>query len=122
MNVAYHRRIHRLIVAFDQFVVDEVFQLAADDRPLGQPKNQPGTHGRVDHEKFQLPPQHAVIAAFGFLDFANVFIEFLAAEPGRAVNPLQLLTRGVALPIRTGHGKEFESPNCPGTGNVRSPA
>ncbi len=91
MNVADNRRIHRLIVAFDQLVVYKIFQLAADDRPLGQPKNQPGAHGRVDHEQFQLPAQHAVIAALGLLDFADVFIEFLAAEPGRAVYPLQLL-------------------------------
>src|SRR3989304_1745917 len=116
MHVADHWRVNRLIIAFDQFAIEKIFQFTADYRAFWQPEHQTGTYGRIDHEQFQMPAQHAVVAAFGLLHLAEIILKFLFAEPGRAVKTLQLLARGGALPIGPGHGKQSEGPNGTGTG------
>ena len=105
-----------------QLAVEEVLQLAADDGPLGQPEDQPGADHRVDGEQFQLLAQHAMVAAFGLFDLGEIGVQVLLAEPGGAVEPLQLLPLGVAFPIGPGHGEELEGPDRPGAGHVRAAA
>ena len=62
------RGIDRLIADFQEFGIQEVLQLAANDGPLGEPENQPRTDHGVDSEQLQLLAQQAVIAAFGLFD------------------------------------------------------
>ena len=122
MDVADDRRVDRLIAAADQLAVEEVLQFAADDRPLGQPEDQARADRRVDHEQFELLAQHAVVAALGLFDLLQVVVQVLLAEEGGAVEPLQLLARGVALPIGPGHREQLEGPDRAGRGHVRPAA
>ena len=122
VDVADHRRVHWQVFPPQQLVVEEVFQLAANDRPLGQPEDQPGTHGGVDEEQFELLSQEAMVSSFRLFDLFQVGVQVLLVEEGGAVEPLQLLSPGVALPIRAGHGEEFEGPDRARAGHVRPAA
>ena len=111
VDVADHGGVHRQVFPPQQLVVEEVFQLAANDRPLGQPEDQPGAHGGVDEEQFELLSQRAMVAPFRLFDLFQVGVEVLLVEQGGAIEPLQLLSPGVALPIGAGDGEEFEGPD-----------
>ena len=90
--------------------------------PLGSQKTRPGPDGRVDREQFQLLAQHAVVAPLGLFHLLQVVVQFLLAEEGRGVEPLQLLPRGVALPIRAGHRQQLERADRARAGHVRAAA
>ena len=108
MHVADDRRVDRLVAAADQLAVEEVFQFVANHRPLGQPEDQALADRRIDEEQFELLAQHAMVAALGLFDPPQVVFEFLLGEEGGAVEPLQLLARGVALPVGPGHREQLE--------------
>ena len=122
MHVADDRRVDRLVAAADQLAVEEVLQFVANDGPLGQPEDQARADRRVDHEQFELLAQHAVIAPLGLFHLPQMVVEFLLGEEGRAVEPLQLLARGVALPIGPGHRQQLERPDRARAGHVRAAA
>ena len=122
MHVADDRRVDRLIAAADQLAVEEVLQFVPHHRPLGQPEDQARADGRIDEEQFELLAQHAMVAALGLFDLPQVVFEFLLAEEGRAVEPLQLLARGVAPPVRPGHRQQLEGADGAGAGDVRPAA
>ena len=122
MHVADDRRVDRLVAAADQLAVEEVLQLVANHGPLGQPKDQARADRRLDQEQFELLAQHAVVAPPGLFELAQVLVEFLLGEEGRAVEPLQLLARGVAFPIGPGHREELERADGARAGHVRAAA
>ena len=51
-----------------------------------------------------------------------MFFQFLTAEKGGAVEPLQLLARRVALPVRAGDRKQLERSDSPGRRHMRAAA
>jgi hypothetical protein len=60
-----------------------------------------------------------VVAALGFFQLGKVGVEFLLVEERRGVESLQLLPRGVALPIGPGHGEQLEGlADVAGAGDV----
>ena len=122
LDAADVRRVDRLVADFQQLVVKEILQLSADDSALGQPEDQPGADHRIDGEELKLLAQHAVVAALGLVDLLEVLLHVLLLEPGRAVEPLQLLPVGVAFPIGPGDAEQFERADRAGGRDVRPSA
>ena len=122
MHVADDRRVDRLIAAADQFAVEEVFQFVPHDGALGQPEDQARADGRIDEEQFELLAQHAMVAALGLFDLPQMVFELLLAEERGAVEPLQLLARGVAPPVGPRHRQQLERADRAGAGDVRTAA
>ena len=63
-----------------------------------------------------------MVAALGLFDLPQVVFQFLLGEEGGAVEPLQLLARGVALPVGPGHREQLERADRAGAGHVRPAA
>ena len=82
------RRVHRLVAAPQQLLLDKGLQQAADSRSLGHPQDESAAHGRTDGEKVELLAQDAVIAFLGFFELFQVGIEVLLAEKRRPVQAL----------------------------------
>ena len=89
---------------------------------MGSQNTRPEPTAGSISEQFQLLAQHAMVAAFGLFDLLQMVFELLLAEEGRAIEPLQLLPRGVALPIGPGHREQLEGPDGAGAGHVRAAA
>ena len=96
------RRVHRLIAALEQFVLDEGLQQAAHDRPLRHPQDQAAADRLADGEQLELLAEHAVVALLRLFDLVQVGVEVLLAEEGGAVEALELLAAGVVLPVGAG--------------------
>ena len=63
-----------------------------------------------------------MVAALGFFEFVQIFVEFFLIDEARAVNPLHLRIAFVALPVGAGDVHQFESLDAPGGRNVRAAA
>ena len=122
VHAADVRRVDRLIAAGQQLALDEILQDRTHRRALGQPQAQPGAHVGLDAEQLQLLAQHAMVAAFGLFQLFQVLVEFLFAEPSRAVQPLQLPVAGVAFPVGAGDRQHFERLDLARVRHVRTAA
>jgi len=78
--------------------------------------------GLVEAEQIQLPADDPVVPAFGLLDPIQIVVEVLPGGPGRAVDPLEHLLAGVAVPVRARHGQDLERADPTGTGHVGATA
>ena len=114
--------VDRLIAAPDQLVLEEALEDAADDRPLGHPEDQARADQRRDREQAQLLAELAVVALLGLLDLGEVGVEVLLVEEGGAVDALEHLAVGVALPVGPGDREELERADLAGVGDVRPAA
>ena len=85
------RVIGRVAIRHDIDIGIDVFEHPADDRALGFPEDQALADHVVDFVEAELPPQDAMIAAFGFLELLEVCFEFLFVPESRGVKSLQLL-------------------------------
>ena len=54
----------------------------------------------------------------GLLEPRQIGIEVFLGEPGRAVEPLQLLAVGVPLPVGPGQARQLDRANAAGAGDV----
>ena len=115
-------RVDRGVAAGDQFVLDELFQGAADHRPLGEPEGQSLPDVVADVEQLVLLAQHPVVAAFRLFHLRQVGIEIFLAEERGAVQPLQRPARGVSLEVGPGDRQQLERLDSAGVGTVRPPA
>ena len=112
-----------LVAALDQLFANEAFEQAADHGSLGQPQHQAlPDHVRIGGEQFQLLAEHAMVAALGLFDHCHVLVELGLARTRRCRKPLQLLARGVPLPIGAGDRQQLERADRAGAGNVRAAA
>ena len=67
--------------------------LVCPDRPV----DQAAADERIDAEQIELLAEDAMVAALCFFDPLQVRVEIFLAEPRGAVEPLELLTRGIAF-------------------------
>ena len=63
-----------------------------------------------------------MIAPLGLFQLTQMIVEFLLGEKRGAVQSLQLLARGVALPVCPGHRQQLHRADRPGAGHVRTAA
>ena len=88
-----------VVASTGQFLFDKGFQCGANHGALGLPQDQTRSDQRADVEQFELFSQHAMITALCFFDRLQMLVQILSVEEGRGVQPLQLLSRGVSLPV-----------------------
>ena len=115
-------RVHELITAREDDVLDEAAQLEVQDGALGMPENQPRTHVFLNRKQVELLADVAMVALARFLEPRDVLIEILLAEPRRPVDALQHLTPLVAAPIRTRGMQQLEVLDLPGARHMRAAA
>ena len=116
------RRVDQVVAAAEQFVAQPVFHQLADDAALRVPEDQAGTGFVLNTEKIEFLAELAMVAALGFLDFVEIFVEVLLLDEADAINPLHLRIFFLALPVGAGDVGELERLDAPGGGNVRAAA
>ena len=89
--------------------------------PLGCQKIRPGPGGFLNAEKLQLRAEFAMIAALGFFDSMEIFVEFFLLKK-QGVNALELRISFLAFPIGAGNVDKFERLNAFGGRNMRATA
>src|SRR6204780_4927854 len=94
---------NEVVAAVGQLVAQPVFHLPANDTALGMPENQARAGFLLNAEKIKLLAQLAVIAALGFFQLVEIFVQILLFHETGAVNPLHLRIAFLAFPIRAGH-------------------
>ena len=115
-------RVHQLIAALENHVLDEASQLEVEHRPLGVPQNQSRADVLLNRKQIELLAQHTMVALLGLLEPAQVAVEVILGEPGRAVDALQHLAALVAAPVRAGRVQQLEVLDPPGARHVRPAA
>jgi len=116
------RALHKLIAALDMFAAQEIFKNRAEQHPLGQPEDHTGGHILMEREQIELLAELAVVAALGFLDAVQVFLEILGVGKGRCVDAGKHTVLFVAAPVRPGNGQQLERLHEPGIRDVRPTA
>src|SRR5436309_8121521 len=115
-------REHQLIPAAQQFLPEKVFDLLADEAPLGMPEYQARSCLILDAEQVQVLAQAPVVALPGFVKLGKVGVQLLLGEERGPVNALQGVRALVALPMRARHAEQLEGLDARGRGNVGSAA
>ena len=82
--------------------------------PFGMPENQAGSGFVLNAEKIEFLAELAMVAALGFLELVQIFVEFFLFDETRAVNPLHLRIFFVALPVGAGDIHQLERFYAPG--------
>ena len=116
------RRVDEIVAALDEFVAQPGFNDVADEAALGMPENQAGAGFFLNAEEIELRAEFAVIAALGFFQAMQVFVEFFLREEGGGVDALQLRVAFLAFPVGAGDAHQFERLNALGGWNVRAAA
>ena len=116
------RREHQLIPAAQQLLPEKVFDLLADEAPLGMPEYQARSCLILDAEQVQVLAQTPVVALPGFVQLGEVGVQVLLGEERGPVDTLQGVRALVALPVRARHTEQLEGLDARGRGNVGSAA
>ena len=116
------RREHQLIPAAEQLLPQKVFDLLADEAPLGMPEYQARSCLILDAEQVQVLAQAPVVALPGFVKLGKVGVQLFLREERGPVDALQGVRALVALPVRTRHAEQLEGLDACGRGNVGSTA
>ena len=72
--------------------------------------------------RFEVAAEPAMVALLGLFDLGDVGLELFLVEERRAVDALEHLAIGVALPVSPGDREQLERPDLAGVGNVRPAA
>src|SRR5207245_10086853 len=116
------RRVHELIAALQDDVLDEAPQLEVQNRAVRVPENQPRPDILLNRVKVELFSDGPVIALAGFFEPANVALEIVLAEPRRPIDALQHLPALIAAPIRSRRVQQLEVLDTPRARHVRPTA
>ena len=101
-------RVHQLVTALQDHVLDEAPQLEVQHRAFGMPENQPRPDRLLNREQVLLLADDAMVALLRLFEPAQVALEILLAEPRGAVDALQHLAALVAAPICAGGVQQLE--------------
>ena len=104
------------------FFQDVIFQQTADGGAFRQPERQAGSHRIAHGEQAEFLADAAMVAALGFFELVQIFVEFLLINEARAVNALHLRIAFLAFPIRACDVHQFERLDAAGGGDVRAAA
>ena len=86
------------------------------------PENQAGPGFVLNAEKIELLAELAVVAALGFFEPVQIFVQLFLIHEAGAVNPLHLRIAFLPFPVGARHVHQLERLNAPGGGNVRPAA
>ena len=86
------------------------------------PENQARAGFVLNAEKIEFRAELAMIAALGFFELVQIFVELFLLDEARAVNPLHLRIAFLAFPVSAGDVHQLERLDAPGGRNVRTAA
>src|SRR5439155_5314921 len=115
-------RVHELVAALQDDVLDEAPQLEVQDRTVGMPENQPRPDVFLNRIEVELLADDAVIALARLFETADIALEIVFAEPRGPVDALQHLAPLIAAPVRARGMQQLEMLDPPGARHVRSAA
>src|SRR2546429_174067 len=116
------RRKHQVVAALEQLLAQPVFHNFSNQAALGVPENEARAGFLLDAEEVQFDAELAVIAALGFFQAMQVFVELFLREERHRVNALKLRIALLSLPIRARYVHQFEGLNALGRRDVRPAA
>ena len=93
-------RVNMLVARAPFFFEDVILQKTANGGAFRQPEWQTGSHQIAHGEKAEFFSDAAMVAALGFFELVQIFVEFLLINEARAINPLHLRIAFLAFPIR----------------------
>ena len=86
------------------------------------PENQAWPGFVLNAEQIELLAELAMVAALGFFELVEIFVELLLLDEASAVDPLHLRIAFLAFPVGAGHVHQLERLDAPGGGDVRPAA
>ena len=89
---------------------------------LGMEEDQSRPGQLLDAEQVQLLAQLAMVAFLGLFELGQMLVQFFLREKCRPVDALQLRVLLIALPVRSGDGKQLERLDLLGGRHVRPAA
>src|SRR6516165_1825665 len=98
---------HLLIAGSIESAAQVSFNRPVEGPALGMPENA-ADRLLTQMEKIELAAEPPMVAAFCFFELEEVFVEFLLACEGSAVDPLQLGILRIATPISAGDVHQLE--------------
>ena len=116
------RRVDEVVAALEEFVAEPVLDNFADEAALGMPEDEAGAGFFLNAEEFELDAELAMIAALGFFEAMEIFIELFLREETCGVNALKLRIAFLAFPVGAGDAHELERGDALGGGDVRAAA
>ena len=116
------RAAHEFVAALQMFADEEVFEHGAQHHALGQPEGHAGGDVFMEGEQAQFLAEAAMVAALGFFECVQVFLEGLFVAEGRTIDAGQHGALLVAAPVSASHGEQFEGLHSAGAGDMRAAA
>ena len=113
---------YEIVAALEQLLAQPVFHERANQSALGMPKNQAGPGFFLNAEELELRAEFAVIAALGFFEPVQIFVQLLLRVERRCVDALQLRIPFLAFPVGPRNAHQLESLNPLGGRDMRSAA
>src|SRR5271170_5622238 len=111
--------VHMLVAGAAFLFQDVLLEKPANRGAFGQPERQTGSDLIAHSEKPEFFSDAAMVAALGFFEIVQIFVQLFLVDKTRAVNPLHLRIAFLALPIRAGDVHQLEGLDAPSRGNVR---
>ncbi len=115
------RRLHLGVAGWNQDAPHVVAEGVVEHRPLRQPERRT-RRPLVEHEQALIAADLAVVALLGLFDAAQILLQLLVGEEGRAVDALHRLVARVALPVGVRRGQQLEGLQLARGWDVRSDA
>ena len=112
----------QVVAALLEFFAQPVFDNSTNQAALGVPEDQAGAGFFLNAEEIEFGAEFAVIAALGFFEAMEIFVEFLLGVEGSGINALELRIPFLSFPVRAGDAHEFERLDAFGGRNVRAAA
>ncbi len=116
------RREDEIVAAAQEFVAQPVFHDLADQAALGMPEDQARAGFVLNAEEVEFLAELAMVAALGFFELVQIFVEFLLLDEAGAVDALHLRIAFLALPVGAGDVHQLERLDAAGGRDVRAAA
>ena len=95
-------RVDEVVAALEEFIAEPVLDNLSNEAALGMPENEAWAGLLLDAEEIELDAQLAMIAALGFFQAMQIFVQLFLREEGHGVNALKLGIAFLPLPISAG--------------------
>src|SRR5271165_276622 len=114
--------VNMLVARATFFFQNVVLQKTANGGALRQPERQTRSHQITYSEKAEFFSDAAMVAAFGFFELVQIFVQLFLVNEAGTINPLHLRIAFLAFPVRARDAHQFEGLDASSGRNVRAAA
>src|SRR5258708_17119446 len=93
------RGVDEIVAALQQLFAEPVLDSLSNESPLGMPEDEPRAGLFLNAEEVKFRAKLAMIAALGFFQAVQMFVEFFLREESDGVNALKLRIAFLAFPV-----------------------